>query len=114
MTVVKETRHLFDTDDILQLRLVCGYRDEEEKPCGGEVLYQFGKRKNPPVWKCPRCGEPWREEFAQAMPPAMREVPTQERASVALLDALETLVGPGCGKFTIRFEIDGDSDSQGR
>ena len=45
MTVVKQTRHILDTCDVLQLRLVCGYRDEAERRCDGEVLYQFGARK---------------------------------------------------------------------
>ena len=112
MTVVKQTRHIFDTCDVLQLRLVCGYRDEAERRCDGEVLYQFGARKNKRDqrdWRCPKCGESWRQEFSPNMPPEMREVPVQEAAGFALLDALEKLVGPGCGRFTIRFEIDADS-----
>ena len=111
MTVVKQTRHIFDTCDVLQLRLVCGYRDEAERRCDGEVLYQFGARKNKRDWRCPKCGESWQTEFAEGMPIEMRQVPVQETAGFALLDALEKLVGPGCGRFTIRFEIDGDDDS---
>ena len=112
MTLVKETRYIFDTCDVLQLRLVCGYRDEAERRCGGEVLYQFGARKfqrDQRDWRCPKCGESWRTEFAETMPLGMRQVPAQEASGFALLDALETLVGPGCGRFTIRFEIEADS-----
>ena len=43
------------------------------------------------------------------MPPEMREVSPQEAASLALLDALETLAGPACGPFKIRFEIEAES-----
>ena len=112
MTVVKQTRHIFDTCDVLQLRLVCGYRDEAERRCDGEVLYQFGARKNQRDWRCPKCGESWRQEFPPNMPPEMRRVSPQEAASFALLDALETLAEPACGPFKIRFEISGDSEEK--
>ena len=115
MTVVKQTRHIFDTCDVLQLRLVCGYRDETERRCDGEVLYQFGARKiqrDQRDWRCPKCGESWRQEFPSNMPPEMREVSPQETASLALLNALETLVGPASGPFKIRFEISGDDEDK--
>ena len=46
------------------------------------------------------------------MPPEMREVSPQETASLALLDALETLAGPASGPFKIRFEISGDDEDK--
>ena len=112
MPMVKETRTLFDTGDILQLRLVCKYRDEDEHPCRGEILYQFGARKIQPDWRCPKCGGEWQKTFPSNMPLEMRQVSPQEAASFALLQALETLAGPGCGPFTVRFEIDGEPETK--
>ena len=108
MTVVKQARTLLDVGDVLQLRLICGYRTKEEIPCEGEVLYQFGQRLGHRSWQCPKCGDHWKEQFPDNMPHEMRRVSPQEAATFALIDALETLVGPGCGPFSIRFEINGD------
>ena len=113
MPMMKQVRILFDTDDILQLRLVCNYRDEEEKPCGGEVLYQFGVQKTPRDWQCPKCGNEWKTTFPPTMPPAMREVGDQEAATFDLVYALETLVKPGCGPFGVRFEVDAATEKDG-
>ena len=113
MTVVKQIRSMFDTSDILQLRLVCKYRDEEEKPCGGEVLYQFGARKIARDWRCPKCGGEWKTTFPPNMPPEMRGVSTREAATFALLEALEGLSGSGCGLFGVRFEVDAVDEKTG-
>ena len=112
MTVVKQTRTLVDVGDVLQLRLICGYRTKEEKPCEGEVLYQFGPHQGHRNWQCPKCGEHWKKQFSDNMPHEMRQVSPQEVASFALIDALETLAEPGCGPFKIRFEVDGDSEAE--
>ena len=101
MTVVKQTRHLFDTCDILQLRLVCGLRDKKtDQPCDGEVLYQFGVHMLPLNWRCPKCGESWQQQFPS----------TQEAASRKLLEVLEILTEKDSSPFKIRFEVDGDSE----
>ena len=111
--MVKQTRIYFDVRDVLQVRLVCGYRDpEDETPCDGEFLYQFGKRRVDIDWHCPKCGDEWKTTFPRNMPPEMREVTAQEAASFNLLNALETLLGPGCAAFHIRFEIDGEETAK--
>ena len=110
MTVTKETRILLDVCNVLQLRLVCNYRNpDDEKPCDGEVLYQFGGYKVQRDWRCPKCGESWQTTFPANMPVDMREVPPQESASIKLIEAFETLANPGCGPFTVRLETEGDS-----
>ncbi len=101
MPMVKESGYLFDTSEILQLRIVCGYQNQG-KLCDGETLYQLGPRLIDLDWRCPRCGEPWRTQFGKNTPGEMRQVSPQESASMALLDALQTLAGPGCAPFTIR------------
>ena len=105
MTVVKETRHIFDTCDILQLRLVCGFLDEKGNPCGGEMLYQFGRRSIDINWHCPRCGEEWKTQFGAHVPVQDRRVSSEENARTALLDALQTLSCAARTPFSIRFEI---------
>ena len=112
MTVVKQIRMLLDVGDVLQLRLICGYRTKEEKPCDGEMLYQFGSDQGQRSWQCPKCGELWKTQFPDNMPLEMRQVSPQEAASFALIAALETLAGPGCGLFTIRFEVDGKAEGK--
>ena len=109
MTVVKETRHIFDTYDILQLRLVCGYLNDDGKPCGGEMLYQFGSRKKDIDWHCPRCGEEWITHFGPHVPAGERIVSDQEKARLKLLSALQTLSAATRTPFTIRFEIGDES-----
>ena len=104
--MTKQTRQFFDPTDILQLRIVCGHQYGGQ-PCDGEVLYQFGPRKIDMDWRCPKCGAEWKTQFPDNMPFDMRQVSPQESASMALLDALQTLSGPGCAPFTIRFEVGG-------
>ena len=105
--VVKQTRQFFEPDDVMQLRIVCQHLREGEK-CKGEVLYQFGPRKIPLEWRCPRCGEEWTTTFDRSVPVEMRTVPDQEAASLSLLNALETLKGKGSAPFSIRFEVTGE------
>ena len=108
--IVKQTRHIFEVKDILGVRLSCNYRNAEtEEPCDGEAIYPFGDRKGW-TWRCPTCGEDWKTEFPSNMPVDMRIVSPQEAATLHLLDSLETLMGPGCAKATIRFEIDGKEE----
>ena len=109
MAVVKQTRILLDVSNVLQLRLVCNYRDKDEQPCDGEVLYQFGAHKIQRDWRCPRCGNQWEKKFPPDMPLEMREVSRHEAANFSLIQALETLVGSGCGPFTVQLETDGES-----
>ena len=111
--MVKQTRVIFDLADVIELRLVCQYRNaDDETPCDGEVLYQFGGRSVTQDWRCPKCGEPWRTTFSATMPLDMRRVPPHEQASFAILQALETLAEAGCAPFAIRFEIDADEGSK--
>ena len=107
--MVKETRHIFDTYDILQLRLVCGYLNDDGKPCGGEMLYQFGRRKIEIDWHCPRCGKEWATHFGSHVPVRERQVSDQEKARTALLDAIQTLSTATRTPFTICFEIGDDA-----
>ena len=110
MGMVKQTRYVFDLSTIESIRLVCNYRDADtEKPCDGEAVYPLGKRKGW-VWRCPKCGEAWKTDFASNMPPEMRIAPQPEAASLGILDCIEALHGEGCAPFSIRFEIDGESD----
>ena len=109
MTVVKETRQIFDTYDILQLRLVCGFLNDKGSPCGGEMLYQFGSRKKDIDWHCPRCGEEWITHFGPHVPTGERTVSDQENARLKLLSALQTLSAATRTPFTIRFEIGDES-----
>ena len=112
MSMVKQTRHVFEVGDILTVRLVCNYRDKDtERPCDGEAIYPFGDRKGW-VWVCPKCGGPWKTDFASNMPPEMRIVSQPEAASLGLLDSIETLLGVACASFNIRFEIDGEPDEK--
>ena len=108
MTVVKQIRHIFDTYDILQLRLVCGFLNADGNPCGGEMLYQFGSRRIDIDWRCPRCGREWKTQFGAHVPAGQKTVSPEEHARMTLLDALQTLSGADRNPFTIRFEIDGD------
>ena len=105
MTVVKETRHIFDTYDILQLRLVCGFLNDKGNPCGGEMLYQFGRRAIDINWHCPRCGKEWKTQFGTHVPAEVRQISPEEHARMTLLAALQTLSGAARTPFTIRFEI---------
>ena len=104
--MVKQTRIVFDLSDIKRARIVCGFQ-LEGKPCGGEVLYQFGPRKLERRWKCPRCVEDWTTKFDRSVPLDQRQVSAQEAATLALLTALDTLQsGTGCAAFNVRLETD--------
>jgi len=48
--MVKETRFLFSTDEVLAVRMICS-------DCEGVTLYQFGRQEIPR--KCSVCNEPW-------------------------------------------------------
>ena len=60
MTLVKETRHIFDIDDIRNLRLVCG-------KCGAEMLFPPHQNRNIPK-ACPYCPSEWTDERAPKNP----------------------------------------------
>ena len=106
--MVKEKRIIVSVRDVLQLRLVCRFRNNDESPCGGEMLFQFGNKMD--ELRCPRCSEPWFTKFPDNMPPEMRQVPPKESANIAMIKAFETLTSPGCGQFEVHFEIDGEDD----
>lgn len=108
--MVKQTRLLVDSRDVLQLRIVCRYVDEQQEQCTGEVLYQFGPHKVDRSWRCPKCGSPWQKEFASNEPVGMRQVSEQEAASFALINALETLTGSGCAPFGVQLEFDAEPE----
>ena len=106
--MVKQTRHIFDLNDILHARIVCGLIDESSnESCNGEVMYQFGSRRKAFEWVCPKCGHNW-VTVTQGV-----AIPPQEKASSELLAALDALACSGSPKFTIRFEID-DAENQSK
>ena len=110
MSMVKQTRYVFDLSTIESIRLVCNYRDADtEQSCDGEAVYPLGKRKGW-EWVCPKCGEAWKTEFTSNMPPEIRIVSQPEAASLNLLDSVEILQDSACAPFSICFEIDGESD----
>ena len=111
MSMVKQTRRFFDPTDVLQVRLVCCL-ELDGKPCEGEVLMQFGQRAHDPTFVCPRCGESWKTDHPSSMQAVDRlaNTPETERMSLALLESVEFLSSARGKRFTIRFEIDGESE----
>ena len=109
--MVKETRIFFEVGDVLQLRIVCGHQRGKVK-CDGERLYQLGENKLAMDWRCPRCGESWVYEVPQGMNPALaqQQQPEHERASRALIAAIESLVKMQETPFAIRFEFEGEDE----
>lgn len=108
--MVTQTRHLIDTTDIIQLRLRCRLRPDDQ-PCDGEILLQLGPLQSPPSFRCPRCGESWTTQFPDAMPIQDRQRPQAEAATLALIDAIRTLTGGKGAMFGVVLEVDGE---QGR
>ena len=51
MTVVKQTRHLFEAGDIKNLRLACS-------SCAAEILFPPHESRGIPK-ECPYCGSDW-------------------------------------------------------
>ena len=51
MTMVKETRLVFEISDICNVRIICAH-------CRGQVLYSLVDRFPGPEF-CPLCHEPW-------------------------------------------------------
>ena len=108
--MVKQTRIIVETSDVLQIRLRCGLMCEGQA-CDGEVLVQLGRSKRPPAYQCPRCGEDWVSTFSPGTPSDARQRPIPEAATLALVDAIQTLAAPERARFTVCLEIDGEEPS---
>ena len=95
MSMVKQTRIIFDIGDLLAIRLQCGH-------CGKEAVQPLDVaevQKN-----CPMCHKQWEDDF----PDAVRGDNWQLiRAMKSLLKEAQN--NPPA-RMTIRFEIDGESD----
>ena len=90
MTVVKETRQIFDLRDIKALRLHCAH-------CGGEAVQAVSTTEVPK--QCPTC----REEWEPGLPNGNRSENWQ------LVHTMKRLLKVDTPRMTIRFEIAGDA-----
>ncbi|MDE2802005.1 MAG: hypothetical protein OXK21_03870 [Chloroflexota bacterium] len=89
--MVKETRIIFSTSDILAVRIQC-------KACGGVTLYQFGQQLLPP--RCAVCSQDW----TSMTDPFYTEMRGLLRGLKHLRDA------EASSPVTLLYEIDGDAD----
>ena len=92
--MVKETRQVFDVEDLKALRLKC-------KKCGAELVLEVSQCVVPVSCPAPNCGERW--------------TPVNSNSSRAggVVYALRQLLEFPEGGMTIRFEIEGEPE-QGR
>ena len=94
MPVVKETRLVFDTDEILAVRIRC-----HAKECDGETLFYPKKHKRPT--QCAVCGAEWRKSDQN------------QGRILELLDCLKALQDPTLTwSLTLFFEIDGEHEKK--
>ena len=90
--MVKQTRHVFDVEDIKAVRIQCNH-------CKGEVVQSAPVYKYP--LRCPLCSCEWVRDLPNAAP--LPPDPNQELAR-AIMAVLQANGLPA----TIRFEIDGE------
>ena len=95
MSMVKQTRHIFDIGDLLAIRLQCGH-------CGKEAVTSVEMTEV--SRDCPFCSRPWEPQ----MPDGNRgDAWLLVRAMQGILKEAQS--NPPC-RMKIRFEIDGESD----
>ncbi len=96
--MVKQTRHIFEVGDILEIRIRCS-------ECGAEITKPRYKSSTAFPMKCPHCLNDWWDEIS---------TPVTVEATKAVLVSLErlrlSLEREDCTPITIRFEIDGEPD----
>jgi len=97
--MVKETRVIFDTSDIRQVRFIC--------KCGAEMSHPYIKRhfSNPPQ-RCPSCAEEWWNPSELNSRPKIQHMLDPIRA-------LHFLTNSGSDdepNFRLSFEIDGETE----
>ena len=103
MSMVKQTRIIFDPSDILQMRLRCGH-------CDGDASYPFNKRTLSVPNACPHCHEEWWENA-----PGVRLTDAEAHA-LNLVQAVHYFLNPRNADeldglpFGIHLEIDGETD----
>ena len=90
MTLVKQTRHIFDLSDIKAVRFQCS-------GCGGELVQTLGDAAIPTNCSSPGCTERWAPE----------NVDTVSHNAALISHANRLVVNPN-QQYTIRFEIDGE------
>ena len=93
MTVVKETRHIFNLGDIKAIRLKC-------TNCNGEAVQSVKITEVPK--QCPFCNKDWEIDY-----------PNGNRGDNWLLvRSMQGLLKADTPRMTIRFEIDGKDDDK--
>ena len=96
-TMVKETRIIFDIQDIRRIEIVCG-------KCGGAVVNSLCQRSFHLPERCPHCYEEWISQRLRS-DRVLAE-------TIKLVEAMHYLTGaaqPDQPLFTARFAIDGES-----
>ena len=92
--MVKETRIIFDVNEVKYLRVLC-------KKCGAETLYNFGTQPRP--FACSACNTSWNPG-------------TNEQAYCyhfhQLMETLKSLKSVSSEAMDIRFEIEGEQEKQ--
>ena len=96
MTLVKQTRILFEPTDIIQVRIVC-------TKCKGDIGHPLHRRSFQLPDKCPHCHEEWKDERFPMDRMAAETLKLLEAANY-LSKATEADSSP----FMVRFEIDGE------
>ena len=95
MSMVKETRIIFDPSDIRRMRVVC--------KCGADITYPHSKKHfSNPLTRCPSCGDEWWDpNFPNDRP--------RVRYMLELLRVLHSLAGTEGNdepNFKVSFEIE--------